>query len=65
MTEEEALAKYGHMLSGTGGNKPEDLLERLKDGRLFSTNVVVYLMATEVRAQLSLIRRLHDEGLLK
>lgn len=65
MTEEEALEKYGHLLNNTGGNDPAELIERLKDGKLFSTNVVVYLMATEVRSQLNLLRRLHKEGLLK
>ena len=69
--QREIVATYGHLLVNTGGNDPLDLLQRLQwpgDGarknRLMTTNVVVFILATGVQAQVTLLARLKKEGLI-
>lgn len=60
-----AIEKYGELLNNTGGNPPAELLEDLRDDeRMFSTNIVRYLLAMAVKSQVTLILRLQAEGLL-
>jgi hypothetical protein len=62
----EHLEKYRPLISNTGGNSVENLLDRLKneEGLAFS-NIVVFTMAISVECQISLLARLYKEGLLK
>lgn len=55
----KAIETYGKFLNNTGGNPPAELLEDLRDDtRMFSTNIVRYLLAFAVKAQVDLIRTL-------
>jgi hypothetical protein len=66
MTDQEIVAKYGHLLGNTGGNDPLDLLKRLRtENRLMTTNIVVYLLAVAVESQINLLKRLHDRGMIR
>lgn len=59
------IVPYLDLLNNTGGNKPEDLLRRLDtEEHLMQTNVVVAVLASMCEAQVGLLRRLHEEGLL-
>lgn len=66
----EILETYGPLLTNTGGNDPRELLEDLQpyeDGRpnrLMSTNVVRFVLAIGIEAQVSLIKVLQEEGML-
>ena len=61
----KAIETYGKFLNNTGGNPPAELLENLRDDeRMFTTNVVRYLLAFAVKAQVSLIITLQKEGVL-
>ena len=61
----KAIETYGHLLNNTGGNPPAELLEDLRDDeRMFSTNIMRYLLAVAVQSQLTLLIRLRNEGLL-
>jgi len=64
MTKEEIVAKYGHLINNTGGNDPLELVKRLEEPRLMSTNVVVFTLAVAVEGQIALLQRLDKEGLL-
>jgi hypothetical protein len=61
----QIVQEYGHLLNNTGGNNPLDLLRQMHTERyLPSTNVVVWSLAMAVNAQVNLIKRLKEEGLL-
>lgn len=63
----EICREYGRLLTNTGGNPPEELLEDLSDPantRFAATNVVRFTLAVAVEAQVSLIARLQEAGLL-
>ena len=61
----KVLETYGHLFNNTGGNPPIELLEDLRDDtRMFSTNIVRYLLAFAVEAQVELVRTLQAEGVL-
>lgn len=65
MNKAQIITKYGHLLTNTGGNDPQELLSRLEnEPRLMTTNSFVFLMAAAVDAQLDLLTRLVNEGLL-
>lgn len=60
------LEPYRRLLTTTGGNDPADLINRLHRSRtLAQTNLPVYVMATAVSAQIALLGRLFDLGMLK
>ena len=67
--DEETLAilnNYGSLLNNTGGNPPVELLEDFyNDEHMFATNIVRYLLATAVLAQVTLIKTLIREELLQ
>ena len=67
--DEETLAilnKYGTLLNNTGGNDPAELLlDFYHDENLFATNIVRYLWAMAVDAQVYLIKTLIRERLLQ
>lgn len=60
------LTPYLDLLNNTGGNDPQNLLDRLNnEDRLMHTNVVVAVLASMCQAQLTLLLRLKEEGLLR
>ena len=67
--DEETLAilnNYGSLFNNTGGNDPAELLEDFyHHENLFATNIVRYLLAMAVYAQVALIKTLIREGLLQ
>ena len=67
--DEETLAilnNYGSLLNSTGGNDPAELLlDFYNDEHMFATNIVRYLLAMAVYAQVTLIKTLIREGLLQ
>ena len=67
--DEETLAilnNYGSLLNNTGGNDPAELLlDFYNDENLLATNIVRYLMAMAVLAQVILIKTLIREELLQ
>ena len=67
--DEETLAilnNYGSLLNNTGGNDPAELLEDFYNHEnMFATNIVRYLLAMAVLAQVTLIKTLIREGLLQ
>lgn len=66
MTDKEIVEKYGHLLTNTGGNDPLELVGDLDtDKYMMQTNVVRFVLATAVLSQISLLKRMHEEGLLK
>ena len=61
----KVIEEFGELFNNTGGNPPAELLEDLEnDERMFSTNIVRYLLAVAVQSQVTLILRLKAEGLL-
>lgn len=69
--QRELVARYGQLLTNTGGNDPLDLLQDLQrpgtddqPNRLMTTNVVRFLLAASINAQLSLLARLERDGLV-
>lgn len=63
------IDRYGERLTNTGGNPPAELLNDLQNpgsderpNRLLTTNVVRYLMAFGIAAQLSLLAELTKNG---
>ena len=67
--DEETLAilnNYGSLFNNTGGNPPAELLEDIYNNKnLFATNIVRGLLAMAVLAQVTLIKTLIREGLLR
>ena len=67
--DEETLAilnNYGTFLNNTCGNDPAELLlDFYNHEHMFSTNIVRYLLAMAVLAQVTLIKTLIREGLLR
>ena len=68
--DEETLAilnNYGSLLNNTGGNDPAELLLDFfnHDKNMFATNIVRYVLAMAVFAQVALIKTLIREGLLR
>ena len=59
------IRPYYKYLINTGGNDPEELVQRLDDNNLLKVNLPVGLMALSVESQIRLLQRLSDEGLLK
>lgn len=67
----ELCERYGKLLTNTGGNDPLDLLQDLqwpgRDGRpnyIAATNVVRFTLAVAVQAQVNLLGRLEQQGML-
>ena len=67
--DEETLAilnNYGSLLNNTGGNDPAELLlDFYNHEHMFSTNIVRYLLAIGINAQVYLIKTLIREELLQ
>ena len=64
-TMPEWMEKYRPLISNTGGNTVEDLIDRLNNAKgLFQTNHIVYVMASDVQGQVCMLYRLKQEGLL-
>ena len=67
--DEETLAilnNYGSLLNNTGGNPPAELLEDFyHHENMFATNIVRYVLAMAVYAQVALIKTLIREELLQ
>lgn len=62
----EWMEPYRELIAGHGGNGVEDLMNRLRtQENLAFSNAIVFTMACEVHAQVSLLTRLYDAGLLK
>ncbi|GAA3751609.1 hypothetical protein [Micromonospora maritima] len=60
------MEQYRDLIGNTGGNTVEDLLYRLETTeRLAFTNIVVFTMATDVKAQVGLLYRLRQAGMLR
>lgn len=58
------LEPYRKYISGTGGNSIEDLVNRLSEKNLHSSNILVFTMAIAVESQVNLLSTLRREGLL-
>lgn len=70
-SQKDICARFGHLLTNTGGNDPVDLLQDMqrpgtdaRPNRLASTNVVRFTLAVGVQSQVWLLQRLEREGLL-
>ena len=66
--QKELVARYRSLITNTGGNEAEDLLQRLQGpggARLVQTNIIVWAMASDVRAQVALLGRLESCGKLQ
>jgi hypothetical protein len=63
----EWMEPYRDQIAGDGGNGVEDLMNRLRHNgeNLAFSNIIVYVMACEVEAQVGILTRLHNAGLLK
>ena len=62
----EWMEPYREVIAGHGGNGVDDLMNRLQtQPNLSRTNIIVFTMACEVAAQVSLLHRLHVQGLLR
>lgn len=61
----QELEPYLQHLNNTGGNIPQDLIDRLeRDNNLSQTNLFVFVMAACVQSQVDLLATLKKEGLL-
>lgn len=62
----EWMKPYEGQIFGHGGNGVADLMNRLRqESNLAFSNSVVFTMACEVSAQVGLLSRLREEGLLR
>lgn len=60
------MEPYRDFIGETGGNSVEDLLHRLKTTeQLAFTNLPVFALAISVQAQVTMLARLHEAGLLR
>lgn len=61
----EWMKTYEDQIVGHGGNGVTDLMNRLRTQKnLAFTNIIVFTMACEVAAQVALLYRLKNAGLL-
>ncbi len=61
----EILTTYSRFINNTGGNSPLELLNSLEhDESMFATNIVRYMLAFAVQAQLHLLMDLRRAGML-
>ena len=59
------IARFGSLLTNTGGNDPAELLYRLEtEKNLASTNLVLFVLASSVSSQVGLLSKMEKEGLL-
>lgn len=64
-TMPEWMLPYESLIAGDGGNGVTDLMNRLRTQKnLAFTNIIVFTMACEVSAQVGLLHRLRNAGLL-
>lgn len=60
------MLPYESLIAGHGGNGVTDLMNRLRTQKnLPFTNAIVFTMCCEVAAQVHLLNRLRDDGLLR
>lgn len=63
----EVIDRWRDFIGNTGGNEPEDLLQRIqgREGKhLAQTNIIVFVMAQDVAGQVRLLRALEEAGKL-
>ena len=60
------MKPYRDHIKGDGGNEVEELVNdlRINGSSLAKTNIIVYVIASGVAAQVEILTRLHDAGLL-
>lgn len=59
------MEPYRQIISNTGGNSIEELMERwLNDRHLAATNEIVFALCVAVSSQVTLLNHLHHDGLL-
>lgn len=64
-TQKRLIEKYRSFITNTGGNDPEDLLQRLQGPggeKLAQSNIIVWAMAYDIKGQVALLNRLEGSG---
>lgn len=65
-TMPEWMEPYRALITNTGGNEVEDLIDRLdNEDHLATVNLPVFTLAAAVQAQIGLLNNLHRAGLLR
>lgn len=58
------MERYRDCVYSTGGNSVEELIESLNDKTLSQTNAVLFTLAMMAEAQVALLTKLHNAGVL-
>lgn len=61
----EWMEIYREFINGHGGNGVDDIMNRMQtEKRLAETNIYVFAMGCEIGAQVRLLHRLKNEGII-